>query len=769
MKFKLYFFLLAFISLNFAVAQNYDHVYSKVIGIYQQPSWVTGQEYEIENFSNFSKCHTNIDVNYTFNLEAGATGVIKMYAVNSTGENLINSINVTNNPVSGSFTIPAGLLPIDQFLIKWQIGNTTSSNFIYENFTFTVNSPEASMPTEPVVEDVYYSVGEVSTELSANGTDLKWYTSNTGGMPSTTAPIPNTNSIGITTYYVTQSDAGGCESRRKPINVYVAELATHLNFDGIDDYVALPNNVGSTLSGGTELTIEYWFKGSRVQSAVRFQNNPNDFIVAGWGGGNPQFIVSTDGGVNGLEIGTTSEVEDNTWHHVACVWKKNDVFATYLDGVLQNSRPAADVNLPVFSGSVGNLGNLPGFSEYTNGNLDDVRIWNVARTAEQISASKNCELQGNETGLVAYYNFNQGYAEVANPSISSLTNATTNVNDATLTNFALSGSSSNWLAGSPVTTGSIIPSEATVTTAVIYTQGDIAQALTASIGTNGTGLLWYTSATGDTGSTTAPTPDTATVGSTSYWVSSTNANGCESERTEIIVAVVLPATHLNFDGVNDYVPLSTTPTNIPSGNSNYTIEAMINPSQIGDRGIVGWGDYGITNKTNAFRLTTTGLVNYWWANDLFIPYTFITNTWYHVAATYDGTTRSIYVDGVLIGSDTPTASSHNLTNTSNVTIGRTLNSEYFSGSIDEVRIWNVPRTAEQIKGSKNCELQGSETGLVVYYKFNQGSDASGNTSVLTLADASANANNGTLTNFDNRNNFKLGCWFSSNNRYNNSF
>jgi sugar lactone lactonase YvrE len=73
---------------------------------------------------------------------------------------------------------------------------------------------------------------------------------------------------------------------------------------------------------------------------------------------------------------------------------------------------------------------------------------------------------------------------------------------------------------------------------VNYTVGDTATPLRATTGANGNGLLWYTTPTGGSFTTTAPTPSTATVGSTSYWVSSTNSLlGCESPRVEIVVNV----------------------------------------------------------------------------------------------------------------------------------------------------------------------------------------------------------------------------------------
>lgn len=71
-----------------------------------------------------------------------------------------------------------------------------------------------------------------------------------------------------------------------------------------------------------------------------------------------------------------------------------------------------------------------------------------------------------------------------------------------------------------------------VTSPVTYCRNSVAVPLTAS----GTNLLWYTTATGGTGSATAPTPSTATAGSTTYYVSQTQSCG-ESQRAAITIVV----------------------------------------------------------------------------------------------------------------------------------------------------------------------------------------------------------------------------------------
>lgn len=81
-----------------------------------------------------------------------------------------------------------------------------------------------------------------------------------------------------------------------------------------------------------------------------------------------------------------------------------------------------------------------------------------------------------------------------------------------------------------------------VTPTVLYCQGATASPLSATVSVNsGNTLLWYTVATGGVGSATAPTPSTATLGSTVYYVSQVYANATESLRSKITVTVSVPA------------------------------------------------------------------------------------------------------------------------------------------------------------------------------------------------------------------------------------
>ncbi|AEA42985.1 LamG-like jellyroll fold domain-containing protein [Fluviicola taffensis] len=206
-----------------------------------------------------------------------------------------------------------------------------------------------------------------------------------------------------------------------------------------------------------------------------------------------------------------------------------------------------------------------------------------------------------------------------------------------------------------------------------------------------------------------------------------------------------PGEYFKFDGGNDYA-YNTAPVNIPIGNSSYTIEAWINPTYLSNNGIIGWGNYGVANQCNALKVTNTGITNYWWGggvNDLSVNYTFTAGVWYHVAATYDGSTKRIYINGALVGSNVPTVNSHAVPNANNFKIGSTNASfpEPFNGGIDEVRIWNTAQSEANIARRRFCELAGNEVGLVAYYQFNQGTAGANNSSITGLINSVNTSNN----------------------------
>ena len=137
---------------------------------------------------------------------------------------------------------------------------------------------------------------------------------------------------------------------------------------------------------------------------------------------------------------------------------------------------------------------------------------------------------------------------------------------------------------------------------------------------------------------------------------------------------------------------------LPVGNSAYSVALWFKvapATSFGANGFIGWGAYGSTNQTNAFRLNGgSQVVNYWWDRDLNVSVgTMSPDVWYHVAATYDGSRRSIYFNGQLVSSDSPSAPNVQAVNFG---IGKTVGQEYFNGLLDEVVVYSRALSANEI-------------------------------------------------------------------------
>jgi hypothetical protein len=136
------------------------------------------------------------------------------------------------------------------------------------------------------------------------------------------------------------------------------------------------------------------------------------------------------------------------------------------------------------------------------------------------------------------------------------------------------------------------------------------------------------------------------------------------------------------------------------------------------------------------------------------------NNWHHIAFVLNGPSQYVYMDGVVAQSGTSSKKDNTSAGTSlNIggfaeEIAATLeNSSYFSGTIDEVRIWKVARTAMQIKSTMNDTLSptvynSAESGLIGYYRFDELENLSVGEDGLVndVRDLSASQNHGNVWN-----------------------
>lgn len=205
---------------------------------------------------------------------------------------------------------------------------------------------------------------------------------------------------------------------------------------------------------------------------------------------------------------------------------------------------------------------------------------------------------------------------------------------------------------------------------------------------------------------------------------------------------------------------SATPTHVVMGNdinkvfrntNQITVEGWVNTNGSSNLQTIA-GNYGQSSNTMQFLLRLDNNKATFWVGtganpsnyQVVIGTTTITQgTWNHVAGTYDGTTLSIYVNGVLENTFAISANLPDIDN--NFTIGGGIppNSEYFSGEITGVRIWNIARSATDIDTDKDQCIAGNTPGLVAMYNMIDGPGSA------VLSDESVNGFDGTLTNMDN--------------------
>jgi len=171
------------------------------------------------------------------------------------------------------------------------------------------------------------------------------------------------------------------------------------------------------------------------------------------------------------------------------------------------------------------------------------------------------------------------------------------------------------------------------------------------------------------------------------------------------------------------------------------------------------GEMTILNKENSYEIKVgNGLfqVAIWTANWAWLgdnsPVQ--ANRWYHAAATYDGQNIRVYLDGQLRSTHAKQGNIH--TSDSSLVLGsRPLQNfiHCYNGDLDEVRVWNVARSVEQLRATMNVALSGDEEGLVGYWRLDEGEGQ-------TIRDLTGNGNDGILGATDDEENTDP-TWFES--------
>jgi len=189
---------------------------------------------------------------------------------------------------------------------------------------------------------------------------------------------------------------------------------SNMYFDGSNDYVLIPMN---DLTIGNEMTLEFWaaYEGNMgsttsILEAVDADNNRIINLHFPWSNNRIYF----DGGNAGSSYDridkSVTEQEMRGWNHWAFVKDANaGNMKIYRNGELWHEGTGKTHVFPAMDRLF--LGRREGGNRW-NGQLDELRLWNTAKTQEQIREYIHLTAKGNEQGLVAYFQFNESIGEV---------------------------------------------------------------------------------------------------------------------------------------------------------------------------------------------------------------------------------------------------------------------------------------------------------------------------------------------------------------------
>ncbi len=453
---------------------------------------------------------------------------------------------------------------------------STSSNTV----TITVNpAPTFTSTTGASI----CGTGTATLQATTAAGTINWYAASTGGASLGTGTGYTTPSINTTTTYYTDVTNNGCTSNPRTAVLATVSAAPNptitqtgcgtlsignLTGNALDlgannnssNYVTIPSTINSSFSTNN-ITLEGWFYFSATNAGLPMLigeaynvdanityciHRSGNQIIAGFYNGAWQAASST------------TLIPINTWIHIASTYDQNQV-KLYFNGVL-NSTFNSNLALPVSASQPWYLGKRWDFLETLSGAMDEIRIWNVARTQAQIQASMNSSVPTNSAGLRAYYKLDESTGNIA-------ADATGNGYNGTLSN------SPTWQ----------VPS-------------------TSPLNTNGNGntftYLW--SPGGQTTSSITP------VTSGTYSAVVTNAAGCQSASISSSIVVGVTASS------NQTICAGTSPANLTLSGSTTTVQWQSSTDNITFTNIAGAtsttlsaAQMGTLNSTRYYRASYT--------------------------------------------------------------------------------------------------------------------------------------------------------------------
>ncbi len=163
------------------------------------------------------------------------------------------------------------------------------------------------------------------------------------------------------------------------------------SFNGTTDYIEVADTPTLRLNN-TDFTFSFWVKiDTYTTPATAFIVKRNSGNYNGW------LLVANSAFNNRLELKTSqgadprlfsdSTLSESVWHHVALVYHQTSTVDFYFDGILSSSHPVGGLSFSANCTAAMRFGHdtqTPPGSYFLNGSMDDIGIWNIALSAQEI-------------------------------------------------------------------------------------------------------------------------------------------------------------------------------------------------------------------------------------------------------------------------------------------------------------------------------------------------------------------------------------------------
>ncbi|MBI2236025.1 MAG: tandem-95 repeat protein [Magnetospirillum sp.] len=490
---------------------------------------------------------------------------------------------------------------------------------------------------------------------------------------------------------------------------------TAMHFDG-SSFVSLGdvNNLGTG-----DFTIETWINPATLASDQIIMlkgksDDPTGQIALMISGGR---LVFAGGGLwdatNGWHLQSGMEaLKAGEWQHVA-VTRQGSSYSLYLGGTLIGTATGTAnydytnaYDLRIGSHQVASGG---GGADFFSGEIADFRIWNKALTEDQLWDSIETPATGSEPGLVGAWALD---GDVNDTKVSGGHNGT-------VTGTATYVATGPLLADTTIETGQNVPYHGSL--------------LAADGG--GDAITWGTITNGDTAHGTVTvaadgsftyTPDAGFTGSDSFIVAANDASSHDTTATitvnveqTVFSGVQDAGARLRLDGSADYASA----TGIDLANKSFTWEFWANrASAINNDFALGQGETSANNmRLYAGYLGSPNNPNYFSFNlgnnqILYLDDTNHVGEWIHWAGSYDVGENEfvLYKNGVEVARQEAAGP---YLGSGSLTVGNAWGGYGFHGELDDIRIWEGVRTADEIRVNYDQKLGGGECGLVANWIF----------------------------------------------------